>query len=557
MNGMGDDREPTVPGVGGAGVAPETGVRFVLLGVVFALGFLILAGRALYLGADGAGVGAVPGVNVAVSAEPVRRGDLLDRNGEILATSLTSYILVAVTGDVWDPADTAAALGRVIPDLDRSLTQERLSREGQYVWLARGLTPQERDGVFSLGLPGIVFETEARRVYPRGRFGAHVLGFSLADGTGGAGAEYALNDTLAAGQSVALTLDVRVQIALESELRAAMSRHGAQAAAGVVMHAQTGEIFALASLPDFDPNAGRPDDGDVRLNRAVGGVFELGSVFKALTYAIALDSGAVDDTTVLSTQPLALPGGDVSDYAPSDGPLRPREALAVSSNTAAARAALLVDVDVYRSYLRALGLAPGDALFGAGPDAAGVLWPGQWGVSERATVAYGHGISVSPVAFAGAFASVVNGGMPVEARVYGPSEVDGSRVFSPNTSATMRAWLGAVVTQGTGQRAQVGGYGVIGKTGTAEKPVAGGYDEDRKITSFAAAFPGDAPEYVVFIMLDEPQWGARREDRAVAGNTAAPTAGAVIARAGPILGVLPDRDGASGGSVAGFQDGAE
>ncbi len=536
-------------GSGAAAIAPDPQaksglvVRYGVVALILIASFFGMAGRALHLGAVEAS--ALPSPSIATGASiGVRRGDILDRRGEILATSLDAFILVGDTREVWEPRETAAALVRILPDLDLDVTAERLARPDRRVWLARGVTPSERDAIFLLGLAGIAFETEPRRVYPRGQLGAHVIGFATVDGPGGAGAEFGFESQLAAGEDVRLTIDVRVQYVMERELGAALERYQAQAAAGVVLDAQTGEVLALASLPAFDPNAPAASPEGHRFNRALGGVFELGSVFKAITYAIALDLGRINADTVLDTEPLTVPGAVLSDFARIGRPLKAPEALAKSSNTAAARIALGIDPHIYRAYLAEFGLT--EQLQIGAPETALSLLPRQWGDAERATVAYGHGISVSPLAFAAAFATAVNGGKRVVPYLaHEPvvaSRPDGPPVIRGDVSATLRRWLQGVVSHGTGTRAAVDGYAIAGKTGTAEKPVDGGYDPDRKITSFAAAFPGDQPQYVLYVMLDEPQLGHEPGERALGGTTAAPLAAAIVARIGPILGVLPRRE---------------
>ncbi len=511
---------------------------------VFVMAFGVMGVRALQLG-----LGASPAAPSVLDLERrglAWRGDLVDRHGEILATTLDAYVLAAKPDEVWDPRATAQALVSVLGELDVEDVVARLSdtSRGQ-VWLARGVTPSERDAIFAKGLPGVVFEIEPRRLYPRGRLGAHVIGFTTVDGEGVAGAEAAFDARLREGETVRLSLDLRVQHVLDEELRESLATFGARRAAGLVMHAHTGEVLAMVSLPDYDPNAPSAFETTAQNNLALGGRFELGSVFKPVTYAIAFDNQSLDNDTELATTPLAAGGHEITDFSRNSPLLTPRHALRVSSNTAAARTALLIDPVVLQGYFSALGLlaAPDTDL----PEAAAPLLPVQWGVVERATIGFGHGMAMSPTAFAAAFASVVNGGFRVSPRFeVGSDRPDRLAVFAPETSAELIGWMRGVVEQGTGHRAQVDGYALSGKTGTAEKARAGGYDESRNLTSFVAAFPGDTPEYVVFVMLDEPARGQSPDDRPMGGTTAAPTVAAIVTRIGPILGLRPRREEGAG-----------
>ncbi|MCG8442280.1 MAG: penicillin-binding protein 2, partial [Caulobacterales bacterium] len=409
-----------------------------------------------------------------------------------------------------------------------------LAAPRRFVWVRRGLTPRQRRAVFDLGLAGLDFREEPRRVYPRGRFAAHVAGFADIDGRGRAGGERAFNADLTAGAGapVALSLDIRAQHALEEELRAARTRYSAEAAAGVVMDVMTGEVLALASLPDFDPNAPAEASPAERRNRAMAGVFELGSVFKIFTYATALDAAADIDLarTLATDEPLMVSGAPIRDAYPAPGALTVRQAFIRSSNVGAALLALEAGEDRQRAYLDAFGLF--DPAPVAYAESARPLVPDSWRPARRATLSYGYGLSVSPLAFTAAFAAAVNGGVYVEPtlRPVGPRRPTGRRVIKPETSAALRGLLRDVVADGTGRRADVPGYRVGGKTGTAEKARPGGYDPDRIIASFAAAFPIDAPRYAVVIILDEPKGPDGDARRAGGGYTAAPTAGRVIRR---------------------------
>ena len=472
--------------------------------------------------------------------EPAPRADIVDRNGEILASTLMTASLYADPTRVWDAAETAGKLAGVLPQLDVETVTRRLSSGRRFVWIRRDLTPRERQAVFELGLPGLGFVDEPKRVYPRGRLAAHVLGFADVDGRGAAGAERAFDAELSAGggRPLPLSIDIRAQHAVDEELRAAMASTGAQAAAALVTDVRTGEILALVSLPDFDPNDPGRAPADARLNRPLAAVYELGSVFKTISYAAALDAGVVNASFVAPTdRPLQVGPNLIKDSHPVTRPLTVRESFVRSSNVAAAYVALRLAPDAHEDYLTRFGLMHRAPV--AYAESARPLRPQDWDDTARATVAYGHGLAVSPAAFAAAFNAVVNGGLYVRPtlRPANPRGALSERVISPQTSAAMRGFLRAAVVDGTGRRADVPGYYVGGKTGTAEKVVDGAYDTERITATFAAVFPVDAPRYSVLVVLDEPVGAELDPARINAGYTAAPTAGLIISRLAAALGV--------------------
>ncbi len=521
---------------------PGGAARISVFTLVFALGFAGLAARtaqiALFTEVSGPGP-----ARAAAAADPdAPRGDLTDRNGEILARSLDVWSIYADPARVVDPEATAEAIASVLDGFDAPSAARRLSaRDRRFVWLRRGVTPRDREAVFSLGLPGVDFRAEPRRVYPRGALAAHVLGHVNIDGVGAAGAERAFDDSLAAGsgEALALSIDMRVQFALDETLRDAVEHYRADGGVAIVSDIETGEILALVSLPDFDPNRVGDYPLTVRRNRALVDRFELGSIFKTFTIAAALDVGLASPNSVLPTSRGARAGDRLITDHSSSGDLTVAQVFVRSSNTGAALLALEMGEALQRSYFERLGLldaAPVGFLESAAP-----IVPDNWDANTRATMAFGHGVSVSPVAFVAAFGAIVNGGeyvAPTLRRVEdGPNAVTRTRVISRETSAAMVGLLRLAVERGTGRRADVPGYGVAGKTGTAERPIPGGYDPDSLISSFAAVFPYDAPRYALLVTLDGPLGSEEENGRASAGYTAAPTAAAVIARIAPLLGV--------------------
>jgi len=484
-----------------------------------------------------------PKTGATVLPQPITttRADLTDRNGEALATTLQTYSLYAEPRRVWNVEETAQAISGVRPELDIHVLRERLSSDRAFVWIERGLTPKERQAVFDLGLPGLAFREEPKRVYPRGHLGAHVVGFTDVDLNGSAGAERAFNDDLAAENAPpkALSIDMRVQFALADELQNGMERFQAQSNAGVVLNIKTGEIIAMASLPNFDPNAPNATLPKTRFNHASMSTYDLGSVFKPLTMAMVLEEGVSDLKETYPVQnPFKIRDKFIRDDHPSKIPLAMPEILSESSNRGTAMLALRLGGEAQQKYLKDLGLfdrVPYELAESARPQIQD-----RWIDLTTVTVSYGHGISVTPLALATAIGSVLNDGLyvtPTLAKRDAAHPVKTRRVFTSETSETMRHMMRYVVTHGTGRKARVKGYGVMGKTGTAEKPTIGGYDQKRLVTSFVAAFPYEDPTYVVMITYDEPQAVEGTYGWATAGWNAAPTAGQVVERIAPMLAV--------------------
>lgn len=483
--------------------------------------------------------------------EALRRADIVDRHGELLATTVDVYSLYADPRLIWDPAETASRLAGVLDGLDEAALAARLSdRARAFVWVRRHLTPRQQQAVFALGLEGLDFRREQRRIYPSASLAGHLLGYTGVDGNGLGGVEHAADEALTAGTApLRLTIDAGVQFILESELAAAAEAQGALGGAGIIVHAASGEIRALASWPALNPNrahdyaAGAP----ARFNRAVTGVYELGSVFKPLTVAAALDAGAVaPEDRFDTTATITIDGQTITDLHPIEGPADVTTIIAESSNLGTVRIARALGGEAQWDALARFGLLdpPAGDIGGAG---APILPPSRTPLAS-ATASYGHGIAVSPLALVMAYAALANDGVRMPARLILPDDeatgagATGTRVVSAETAETVVGMLRTAVVSGTGKAADASGYRVAGKTGTAEKAIDGVYDPDRHLQSFAAVFPADRPEYAILIVLDE----ARAPDGPdglmggdTAATTAAPLAGRVIGRAAPLLGVLP------------------
>ena len=422
------------------------------------------------------------------------RADLTDRNGELLATTLETYSLYAEPRRVWNPRETAEALVKLRPHLSSIKLQKKLEMDRSFVWLERGLTPKERQAVFGLGLPGLAFRKEPKRVYPRENLASHIVGFTNVDMVGVAGAERAFNADLTSegAPSIALSLDLRVQFALTDELVKARETFDALDASGVVMNILTGEIIAMASVPNFNPNDPDTTLPETLFNHAAMSTYDLGSVFKPLTMAMALEDNVANKTELFPVQkPYKVLSKFIRDDHPSDVPLNMIGVLGESSNRGTAMIAQRIGAERQQYHLRNLGLL--DRVDYELAESAKPQVQRRWGEMATVTVSYGHGLSVTPLGLTAAIGGMLNDGVYVTPTVRKHSVVSpavGRRVFRSEVSRDMIDMMRFVVTDGTGRKANVPGYGVMGKTGTAEKPSKeGGYDQTRLVTSFVAAFP--------------------------------------------------------------------
>jgi len=467
------------------------------------------------------------------------RADIVDRNGVLLATTVRAYALTAAPSRVWDAEATADALRAAFPDLDRETLVRRLTDQTRdLVYLRRGLTPEERDTTFALGLAGIGFEGENRRVYPQHSLAAHLIGFTDVDLNPLAGVERGLDGEIRAGaeagRDVRLSLDVRVQHALEVSLAAAASAAGAESGAAIVLDGRSGETLALASWPVFDANAAGTAAEFAREERVAGAVYELGSVLKPFTIAMALDAGVTrGDETFDISSPLALGGAPITDEEPFTQRARLRDILARSSNVGAAQLALRVGPERQRVYFTRLGFTdPQQLEIGRNREPIAPVPRVQ---RDVAALGFGYGIAVSPAALAGAYTVFVNGGARVAPTLLArapDARLERTQVFSLSATRQVLGLMRAVVVEGTGRGADVPGLEVAGKTGTAEVRGADGrYDDSRNVSSFAGVFPGDDPRYVIVLSLN----GAGEGE--AGGVVAAPAAGQTLRRIAPLLGL--------------------
>nr|WP_312351833.1 penicillin-binding protein 2 [Brucella intermedia] len=513
----------------------------------------VMGGKLIYFGViggeneDNAG----PAVQQLAS-----RPDILDRNGEILATDIKTASLYAEPRKIVDPDETIEMLSTVLPDLDWEATYKRLKSGAGFVWVKRGLTPRQQSQIMALGVPGIGFRTEKRRFYPGGPTASHILGLVNVDNQGIAGMEKYIDSQgltdlrsvgLATGQSlepVRLSIDIRVQHIMRDVLVKAMERYRAIAAGAVVLNVKTGEVIAMASVPDFDPNNPVHALDKDRLNRMSAGTYEMGSTIKSFTTAMALDSGKFNLNSRLdASRPLVFGRQTIRDFHGKGRVLTLPEVFIFSSNIGSGREADAVGIEGHRAFLKKIGLL--DRLQTELPEVARPVEPRVWKKVHSMTISFGHGMMTTPLQTAVGAAALMNGGklMPPTFLTRTQAEADqvAKQIIHPQVSADMRYLyrLNATAQGGSGKRATVPGYRVGGKTGTAEKVVHGRYSKDVRFNAFLASFPMDDPTYVVLTIVDEPK-PEEGKFSATAGLNAAPMVSEIIRRSASFLGVKPD-----------------
>jgi len=532
--------------------------RLLVLVAMFFVAFAMIGGR---MGLEAASDPAEPRLAAFEADISTSRADILDRSGRVLATNLVTNSLYAQPHVMIEPQRAARDLAAIFPDLE----EDRLLRQftdpaRRFVWIKRRLSPEQTQQVHELGEPGLLFGPRQMRLYPNGRLAAHVLGgagfgregVSAAEVIGVAGIERVFDDYLRdpanGGAPLQLSIDLTVQAATAEVLEAGMRLLNARGAAAVLMEARSGEILALVSLPDFDPND-RPlplTEGDAAdsplFNRAVQGLYELGSVFKTFAVAQALDEGVVAADTVIDIRgPLRWGRFRITDFRNYGPRLTVEQVLVKSSNIGTARIAQMLGAERQRGFLGRLGLLQATDLELTEAPTARPQSPANWSELSTMTISYGHGLSSSPLHLAAAYAAMVNGGTAVTPTLLRrPRMEPGPRVISSQTSAQIRDMLRLVVTSGTASLAEVPGYAVGGKTGTADKPRPnGGYYEGKVISTFAGAFPMGDPKYVLVVALDEPVDTTGTEPRRTAGWTAVPVAAEIVRRTAPLLDLRP------------------
>jgi len=535
-----------------SGEKSQPRVGLVILG--FSVLFLAITGRLVMLATlPGEQVGLRRATSNAISAA---RPDIVDRNGDVLATDIRSVSVFAEPRNILDKDEATELLTAVLPDLDARDLRDKLGTKKGFVWVKREITPRQQAEVHRLGIPGVGFVPENKRVYPNGTAAAHVLGFANVDNVGIAGIEkyidsQGLQDLNGAGlatqasdlKPMALSIDLRVQHALRDELAKGLEKYRAIAAAGAIMDVNTGEMIALVSLPDFDP--GNPVDAleKDRINRMNVGVYEMGSTFKALTIAMALDSGKANINSSYSTAGGMMRFGRqvIREYHGTGRTLTVPEVFLHSSNMGSIKMALSVGVEGHKAFLRKMMQL--DRMTTELPESAAPIVPGRWGEINTATIAFGHGLAVAPLQAMAAVGALVNGGTLITPTFLKRSEEEakkaGIRVIKPETSEAMRFIMRLNGEKGSARKADVAGYFVGGKTGTAEKVINGRYAKNKNFTTFTAIAPSDKPKYLFLAIYDEPKGYAESGGYSTAAWNAGITTGRVIERTAPLLGLPP------------------
>ncbi|SFI23376.1 penicillin-binding protein 2 [Bradyrhizobium sp. Gha] len=535
--------------------AAKARARVGLAMLAFAAVYAMIGGRLVMfaIGADAHSARRAASQEVVATARP----DIVDRNGAILATDVKAASMFGEPRRIIDKDEAIELLTATVPDLDEAEVRERLSSRKGFVWLKREITAKQQLDIHKLGLPGIGFLRENKRVYPTGNEVAHLIGLVNIDNQGIAGMEkwldnQGLADLHRAGfaidrlqKPIELSVDLRVEHALRDELLKAKEKFHTKAASGLVTNVNTGEIVAMVSVPDFDPNNPKEAHDPDRINRLTTGVYEMGSTFKAFTLAMALDTGKYGlDSLWDARGPLHYGKFAIHDDEPKGRFLNMKEVFTFSSNVGAARIALSQGVEAHKAFLRKMGQL--DRLRTELPESASPIVPRHWGDLNTITIAFGHGIAVAPLQAVMGVSALANGGLLIPPTFLKRSEEEAraiaKRVIKPETSDKMRFLMRLNAEIGTAKKANVPGYYIGGKTGTAEKVVNGRYAKKRVLTAFTAIIPADKPKYQLLIMLDEPQPLKETYGFITSGWNAVPTAGNVITRIGPLLGIEPRYD---------------
>jgi cell division protein FtsI (penicillin-binding protein 3) len=524
--------------------------------------YATIAGRLVYLGSIDNDASGAPPSRVTTS-----RPDIVDRNGELLATDIKTASLYAEPRHIVDADEAIEKLATVLPEIDYEQTHNKLKSGAGFVWLQRQLTPKQQNDIMQLGVPGLGFRTEKRRFYPSGSTSAYIVGLTNIDNQGISGMEkyidgQGLSDLQLSGLAdpkdlapVKLSIDLRVQHIVHDKIAVGMEKYHAIAAGAVVLNVKTGEVLAMASVPDFDPNNPYNAQDKDRLNRMSAGLYEMGSTFKSFTTAMALDSGKVSLSTKFdATRPIRIGRQTIHDFHGKGRWLTVPEVFIYSSNIGSAKEAEAVGIEGHREFLHRLGIL--EKMQTELPEVARPTEPKVWKQVHSITIAFGHGVSTTPLQTAVGCAALVNGGYLIEptflARTQEEANAVAKKVVSEKTSDAMRYVYALNAEKGSGRNARVPGYRVGGKTGTAEKVVNGRYSKDKNFNAFVAAFPMDDPQYIVLTIADEP-----KAEKPGMGATAASNAGIIarniIARSAALLGVKPDFSHENGATLVSME----
>ncbi|AGB45781.1 penicillin-binding protein 2 [Mesorhizobium sp. B2-3-14] len=557
----GEDRSIVVEGArkatGGKGKA-----RIVMTMAVFFGIFSTISGRLVYLGFQTPDLSGGPQSRVTAS-----RPDIVDRNGEVLATDIKTASLFAEPRRIVDADEAIEKLSTVLPEIDYEQTYHKLKSGAGFVWLQRQLTPKQQADIMQLGIPGFGFRTEKRRFYPSGETSSYVVGLTNIDNQGISGMEkyideQGLSDLQASGLAVAkdlrpvkLSIDLRVQHVVRDEIAAGLERYRAMGAGAVVLNVKTGEVVAMASVPDFDPNNPYNAQDKDRLNRMSAGLYEMGSTFKSFTSAMALDSGkATMSSRFDASHPIRVGHQAIHDFHGKNRVLSLPEVFLYSSNIGSAREAELVGIEAHREFLHRLGIL--EKMQTELPEVARPTEPKVWKQVNSFTIAFGHGVSTTPLQAAVGCAALVNGGFLMQPTFLVRSQEDAmaaaKKVVTEKTVEGMRYLYSLNAEKGSARNARVPGYRVGGKTGTAEKVINGRYSKELNFNTFVAAFPMDDPQYLVFTIADAPH-PEKPGMTDVAANNAGVMAGNIIRRSAAMLGVKPDFSHENGATLVSYQ----
>ena len=532
--------------------SPTPRSRLAILATVLVLAYGVIGGKLIYYGVHGdTSTSAILPKPSSVASRP----DIVDRNGELLATDIRTVSMFAEPIKIVDVDDAVEKLATVFPDLDKRSTFQKLSnKRSHFAWLKRQLSPKQQSEVLKLGIPAIGFRPEVKRFYPGGRTAAHILGYVDIDNHGVSGMEKYLDDQCLSAlastgltvsgslEPVKLSVDLRAQNIVHDVVVDALTQYDSKAAGAVILDIHTGEVLAMASAPDFDPNDPNAGGSDGWLNRMSNGTFEMGSTFKTFSMAMALDTGLVKLTdTFDATQPIHMGGFTIHDdaYVPRRWLTVP-EIFRYSSNIGTARMVDIIGMDKQREYLQRFGLLT--KMHTELPEVKTPSQPRVWKKINSITVSFGHGVATTPLQTAVAGAALVDGGTLIEPtflpRTAEQANMDAEVVVKPSTSDTIRALFKLNGEEGSGRSADVPGFHVGGKTGTANKVINGRYSHVLSFNAYLAAFPIQAPKYVVLSFCDEPKKGAH--GMTFATNNAAPMVADIVKRVAPMLGVQPD-----------------
>ena len=536
--------------------------RLVFIGIVFSLAYILVAARVIDLTLIQGELprlarmanpdqGAAP---QETKVQKALRGDIVDRNGVLLARSLKTASLYADPAFITDPEQVAKDLVKVLPDLKYGDVLQKLQRKTRFIWIRRNLAPQDQYAILNLGYPGLSFQDESHRIYPQGPLAAHIVGYTDVDGNGLGGVERNFNALLQTGaRPLQLTIDMRLQHIARRELHRAIKDFNGIGGAALIMDVNNGEVLAAVSAPDFDPHNIGAKEKDADFNRLTLGVYEMGSTFKIFTTAAMLELKHADlGQRFDATKPIQLGRFRISDYHGQNRPLNIPEIFMYSSNIGSAKMSEVIGTAALKNFFKDLGLM--DPVQIELQEVSRPLIPNPWREITTMTASFGHGIAVTPLQTVAAVSSIINGGLLVHPTLVldgtlsekdrkKAKESGAVRVISAQNSHRMRQLLRLVVSEGTAKAANVTGFQVGGKTGTAEKTGGRGYDRKRLLSSFIGVFPMNAPQYAVMVMVDEPKGNKASYGYATAGWVAAPAVGRIVSAMAPVLGLVPDESG--------------